>query len=88
LVVAFLKPQYSDVSSWLCIIGVIGGISAIFECVILEWLIQAVGATFYFGVFGAIPFKIVEVTEQVKSIVVAATLAASSLLLNFIVVFL
>lgn len=58
----------------------IGGISAIFETMYPGIVIQAVGATFVTFVvcLGLYRYKIVKVTEQFKSVVVAATLAIAT----------
>lgn len=58
----------------------IGGVSAIFEAKYPGIVIQAVGATFVTFVvcLGLYKFKIVQVTEQFKSVVVAATLAIAT----------
>lgn len=80
VLISAFKPQYS---SWLApgyaiFEGLfIGGISAIFEAMYPGIVIQAVGATFVtFAVcLGLYKFKIVKVTEQFRSIIIAATLA-------------
>lgn len=58
----------------------IGGVSAIFEAQFPGIVIQAVGATFVtFAVcLGLYKYRIVKVTEQFKSVVVAATLAIAT----------
>lgn len=58
----------------------IGGISAIFETMYPGIVIQAVGATFvtFIVCFGLYKYQIVKVTEQFKSVVVAATLAIAT----------
>lgn len=55
----------------------IGGISAIFEAMYPGLVIQAVGGTFVTFVvcFALYKYKIVQVTEKFKSVVIAATLA-------------
>ena len=55
----------------------IGGISAIFEAKYPGIVIQAVGATFatFLVCLGLYKYKIVKVTEQFRSVVIAATLA-------------
>ncbi len=55
----------------------IGGISAFFEASYPGLVSQAVGATFvtFLVCFGLYKYKIVQVTEKFKSIVIAATLA-------------
>ncbi|WP_339658253.1 Bax inhibitor-1/YccA family protein [Flavobacterium frigidarium] len=83
VVAAAFKPQYSGylAPGYALFEGLfIGGISAIFEARYPGIVIQAVGATFVtFGVCLALyRFKIVKVTEQFKSIVVAATLAIAT----------
>ncbi|HLA56024.1 MAG TPA: Bax inhibitor-1/YccA family protein [Flavobacterium sp.] len=83
VLISSFKPQYS---SWLApgyavFEGLfIGGISAIFEAMYPGIVIQAVGATFVTFVvcLGLYKFKIVKVTEQFKSIVIAATLAIAT----------
>lgn len=83
VVIAAFKPQYSPVLApgYALFEGLfIGGISAIFEAKNPGIVIQAVGATFVtFAVcLGLYKFKIVKVTEQFKSVVVAATLAIAT----------
>ncbi|SDW19439.1 Bax inhibitor-1/YccA family protein [Flavobacterium degerlachei] len=58
----------------------IGGISAIFETMYPGIVIQAVGATFvtFIVCLGLYKYKIIKVTEQFKSVVVAATLAIAT----------
>lgn len=58
----------------------IGGISAIFEARYPGIVIQAVGATFvtFLVCLGLYKYKIVKVTEQFKSVVLAATLAIAT----------
>lgn len=83
VVIAAFKPQYSPylAPGYALFEGLfIGGISAIFEAKYPGIVIQAVGATFVtFAVcLGLYRFKIVKVTEQFKSVVVAATLAIAT----------
>lgn len=58
----------------------IGGISAIFEAMYPGIVVNAVGATLvtFLVCLGLYRFKIVKVTEQFKSVVVAATLAIAT----------
>lgn len=91
VVISAFKPQYSPylAPGYALFEGLfIGGISAIFEAKYPGIVIQAVGATFVtFAVcLGLYKFKIVKVTEQFKSVVVAATLAiATYYLISWIV---
>lgn len=91
VVIAAFKPQYSPylAPGYALFEGLfIGGISAIFEAKYPGIVIQAVGATFVtFAVcLGLYRFKIVKVTEQFKSVVIAATLAiATYYLISWIV---
>lgn len=91
VVISVFKPQYSPylAPGYALFEGLfIGGISAIFEAKYPGIVIQAVGATFVtFAVcLGLYKFKIVKVTEQFKSVVVAATLAiATYYLISWIV---
>lgn len=83
VVISAFKPQYSGylAPGYALFEGLfIGGVSAIFEAQYPGIVIQAVGATFVtFGVcLGLYRFQIVKVTEQFKSIVVAATLAIAT----------
>jgi uncharacterized YccA/Bax inhibitor family protein len=83
VLIAAFKPQYSPVLApgYALFEGLfIGGVSAIFEAKYPGIVIQAVGATFVtFAVcLGLYKFKIVKVTEQFKSIVVAATMAIAT----------
>jgi len=83
VLIASFKPQYSPVLApgYALFEGLfIGGVSAIFEEQYPGIVIQAVGATFVtFAVcLGLYKFKIVRVTEQFKSVVVAATLAIAT----------
>lgn len=78
--IAAFKPHYSPylAPAYAVLEGLfIGGISAIFEVQYPGIVIQAVGATFVtFGVCLALyRFRIVKVTQQFRSVVVAATLA-------------
>jgi uncharacterized YccA/Bax inhibitor family protein len=83
VVVAAFKPQYSPylAPGYALFEGLfIGGVSAIFEAKYPGVVTQAVGATFVtFAVcLGLYKYKIVKVTEQFKSVVVAATLAIAT----------
>ncbi len=83
VLIAAFKPQYSPILApgYALFEGLfIGGVSAIFEAKYPGIVIQAVGATFVtFAVcLGLYKFKIVKVTEQFKSVVVAATLAIAT----------
>lgn len=83
VVISAFKPQYSPILApgYALFEGLfIGGISAIFEAKYPGIVIQAVGATFVtFAVcLGLYKFKIVKVTEQFKSVVIAATLAIAT----------
>jgi uncharacterized YccA/Bax inhibitor family protein len=83
VLIAAFKPQYSPVLApgYALFEGLfIGGTSAIFEAKYPGIVIQAIGATFVtFAVcLGLYKFKIVKVTEQFKSVVVAATLAIAT----------
>ncbi|UFH36113.1 Bax inhibitor-1/YccA family protein [Flavobacterium acetivorans] len=83
VLISAFKPQYSSylAPGYALFEGLfIGGISAIFEAMYPGIVIQAVGATFVtFAVcLGLYKFKIVKVTEQFKSVVVAATLAIAT----------
>jgi uncharacterized YccA/Bax inhibitor family protein len=83
VVIAAFKPQYSPylAPGYALFEGLfIGGISAIFEAQYPGIVTQAVGDTFVtFGVcLGLYKYKIVKVTEQFKSVVVAATLAIAT----------
>ena len=71
----YLAPGYALFESLF-----IGGVSAIFEVQYPGIVTQAVGATFVtFAVcLGLYKYKIVKVTEQFKSIVIAATLAIAT----------
>jgi uncharacterized YccA/Bax inhibitor family protein len=83
VLIASFKPQYSTflAPGYAIFEGLfIGGISAIFEAMYPGIVIQAVGATFVTFVvcLGLYKYKVVKVTEQFKSIVVAATLAIAT----------
>ncbi len=83
VLIAAFKPQYSPILApgYALFEGLfIGGVSAIFEAQYPGIVMQAVGATFVtFAVcLGLYKFKIVKVTEQFKSVVVAATLAIAT----------
>jgi len=80
VLIAGFKPYYSTylAPAYAVLEGLfIGGISAIFEVQYPGIVIQAVGATFVtFGVCLALyRFRIIKVTEQFRSVVIAATLA-------------
>jgi uncharacterized YccA/Bax inhibitor family protein len=83
VLISVFKPQYSGylAPGYALFEGLfIGGISAIFETMYPGIVIQAVGATLItFGVCLALyKYQIVKVTEQFKSVVVAATLAIAT----------
>ena len=83
VVIATFKPQLSGylAPGYAIFEGLfIGGISAIFEIRYPGIVTQAVGATFVtFAIcLGLYKFKIVQVTERFKSIVIAATLAIAT----------
>ncbi len=83
VLIAAFKPQYSPylAPGYAIFEGLfIGGVSAIFEVKYPGIVMQAVGATLVtFAVcLGLYRYKIVKVTEQFKSIVVAATLAIAT----------
>ncbi len=83
VVIAAFKPQHSPylAPGYALFEGLfIGGISAIFETMYPGIVIQAVGATFVTFVvcLGLYRYRIVKVTEQFKSVVVAATLAIAT----------
>lgn len=83
VVIAAFKPQYSPylAPGYALFEGLfIGGISAIFEIQYPGIVTQAVGCTFVtFAVcLGLYKYKIVKVTEQFKSVVIAATLAIAT----------
>jgi uncharacterized YccA/Bax inhibitor family protein len=81
--IAVFKPQYSSylAPGYAIFEGLfIGAISAIFEVMYPGIVIQAVGATFVtFAVCLALyKYKVVKVTEQFRSVVIAATLAIAT----------
>lgn len=83
VLIASFKPQFSTflAPGYAIFEGLfIGGISAIFEAMYPGIVIQAVGATFVTFVvcLALYKYKVVKVTEQFKSIVIAATLAIAS----------
>lgn len=83
VLIASFKPHYSTylAPGYAIFEGLfIGGISAIFEAMYPGVVIQAVGATFatFVVCFALYKYKIVKVTEQFKSIVIAATLAIAT----------
>ena len=83
VLIASFKPQYSTflAPGYAIFEGLfIGGISAIFEAKYPGIVIQAVGATFvtFIVCFVLFKYKIVKVTEQFKSIVIASTLAIAT----------
>ncbi|GEP49887.1 membrane protein [Flavobacterium noncentrifugens] len=83
VIVASFKPQYSGylAPGYAVFEGLfIGGISAIFETMYPGIVIQAVGATFvtFIVCFLLYKYEIVKVTEQFKSVVIAATLAIAT----------
>ncbi|WPR72057.1 Bax inhibitor-1/YccA family protein [Flavobacterium sp. NG2] len=83
VVIAAFKPQYSGylAPGYALFEGLfIGGISAIFEAQYPGIVIQAVGATFatFLVCLGLYKYKIVKVTEQFKSVVLAATFAIAT----------
>ena len=83
VIIAAFKPQYSAylAPGYALFEGLfIGGISAIFETMYPGIVIQAVGATFvtFMVCLVLYKYKIVKVTEQFKSVVVAATLAIAT----------
>jgi uncharacterized YccA/Bax inhibitor family protein len=83
VLISVFKPQYSGylAPGYALFEGLfIGGISAIFETMYPGIVIQAVGATLVtFAVCLALyKYQIVKVTEQFKSVVVAATLAIAT----------
>ena len=91
VVIAAFKPQYSGylAPGYAIFEGLfIGGISAIFQAKYPGIVIQAVGATFatFIVCLGLYKYKIVKVTEQFRSVVIAATLAiATFYLISWIV---
>lgn len=83
VVIAAFKPQYSPylAPGYALFEGLfIGGISAIFEAKYPGIIVQAVSATLvtFLVCLGLYKYKIVKVTEQFKSVVVAATLAIAT----------
>ncbi|RWW99657.1 Bax inhibitor-1/YccA family protein [Flavobacterium cerinum] len=83
VIAASFKPQYSGylAPAYAVFEGLfIGGISAVFESMYPGIVVQAVGGTFVtFAVcFALYRFKIVQVTEKFKSVVIAATLAIAT----------
>ncbi|OIV42633.1 Bax inhibitor-1/YccA family protein [Flavobacterium johnsoniae] len=83
VIVSAFKPQYSQylAPGYAFFEGLfIGGISAIFEAMYPGIVINAVGATLvtFLVCLGLYKFKIVKVTEQFKSVVIAATLAIAT----------
>ncbi|MCP2026599.1 putative YccA/Bax inhibitor family protein [Flavobacterium sp. HSC-32F16] len=83
VIAAAFKPQYSSylAPGYAFFEGLfIGGISAIFEAKFPGIVINAVGATLvtFLVCLGLYKFKIVKVTEQFKSVVIAATLAIAT----------
>lgn len=83
VLISAFKPQYSPylAPGYAIFEGLfIGGISALFETMYPGIVIQAVGATFvtFLVCLGLYKYKIVKVTEQFKSVVVAATLAIAT----------
>lgn len=83
VVIAAFKPHLSPylAPGYAVFEGLfIGGISAIFESKYPGIVLQAVGATFvtFLVCLGLYKYKIVKVTEQFKSVVVAATLAIAT----------
>ncbi|GIZ07803.1 Bax inhibitor-1/YccA family protein [Flavobacterium sp. UMI-01] len=83
VVISAFKPQYSGylAPGYALFEGLfIGGISAIFEAQYPGIVIQAVGATFatFLVCLGLYKYQIVKVTEQFKSVVIAATFAIAT----------
>jgi len=83
VVIAAFKPQASPylAPGYALFEGLfIGGISAIFEARYPGIVVNAVGATLvtFLVCLGLFKFKIVKVTEQFKSVVIAATLAIAT----------
>jgi uncharacterized YccA/Bax inhibitor family protein len=83
VIIAAFKPQYSPylAPSYALFEGLfIGGVSALFEAKYPQVVTQAAATTFVtFAVcLGLYKYKIVKVTEQFKSVVVAATLAIAT----------
>ncbi|MWB95888.1 hypothetical protein GON26_16095 [Flavobacterium sp. GA093] len=83
VVISAFKPQYSPylAPGYAIFEGLfIGGISAIFEIKYPGIVVNAVGATLvtFLVCLGLYKFRIVKVTEQFKSVVIAATLAIAT----------
>lgn len=83
VLISAFKPQYSPylAPGYALFEGLfIGGISAIFEAMYPGIVIQAVGATFvtFIVCLGLYKYQIVKVTEQFRSVVMAATLAIAT----------
>lgn len=83
VIVSSFKPQYASylAPAYAVFEGLfIGAVSAIFEAMYPGIVIQAVGATFitFLVCLGLYKYNIVKVTEQFKSIVIAATLAIAT----------
>lgn len=83
VLISAFKPQASPylATGYALFEGLfIGGISAIFEAKFPGIVINAVGATLvtFLVCLGLYKFKIVKVTEQFKSVVIAATLAIAT----------
>lgn len=83
VVISAFKPQYSGylAPGYALFEGLfIGGISAIFEIQYPGIVVQAVSATLvtFLVCLGLYKYKIVKVTEQFKSVVIAATLAIAT----------
>ncbi len=83
VIISVFKPEYSSylAPGYALFEGLfIGGISAIFETKYPGIVIQAVGATLvtFIVCLGLYKYKIVKVTEQFKSIILAATLAIAT----------
>jgi uncharacterized YccA/Bax inhibitor family protein len=83
VLISVFKPQYSGylAPAYALFEGLfIGGISAIFETQYPGIVIQAVGATLvtFLICLGLYKYQIVKVTEQFKSVVIAATLAIAT----------
>jgi len=83
VLISAFKPQYSPylAPGYALFEGLfIGGISAIFEAMYPGIVVQAVSATLvtFLVCLGLYKYKIVKVTEQFKSVVMAATLAIAT----------
>jgi uncharacterized YccA/Bax inhibitor family protein len=88
VVIAAFKPQYSLFSSWICLIRrFVYWNLCYFEAKYPGIVIQAVGATFVtFAVcLGLYKYRIVKVTEQFKSVVVAALAIATYYIISWVV---